>query len=182
MAWVSDRGADPLARLRRLLSGPPGVGAERHARGVASVTELIGEWTLCATTAGFFERPRVDDADFVFEQSGPDHVRFRVDLTRRGRRIHIDAIAGVTPGPSGLYNWKGRGGRLVAMRSQWGLARTADGKIAALHHPASMASDAGAVLMLRSGVAPEGARQLVRRGLSELLLDESDYRQLDWRL
>jgi len=167
-------------RLRDLASG--GRKTAAHAVGVNSPLDVLGEWDMAATTAGFFERPRVDSAHLTFRSSDPREVDFAIDLIRRGRPVRVAAMVPTTPDSQGLYTWKGRGAMFIVARSKWGLACSDDGTVAAIHHPATMSSDAGAVVILRSDVDRSTARRRVESSLSSLRLSRSDFIDLSWRL
>lgn len=168
------------ARIRDLLTGSrkPSI----HAVGINSPLDVLGEWDMAATTAGFFERPRVDSAHLTFRSSSPREVDFSIDLQRRGRAIRVAAMVPTTPDSQGLYTWKGRGAMLIVARSKWGLACSDDGTVAAIHHPATMSSDAGAVVIVRSDVDHTTARGRVESALSCLRLSRSQFIDLSWRL
>jgi hypothetical protein len=137
---------------------------------------------MVATTSGFFERPRVDSAHLTFRSSSPREVDFSIDLQRRGRALRVAAMVPTTPDSQGLYTWKGRGAMLIVARSKWGLACSEDGTLAAIHHPATMSSDAGAVIIMRSELEFGTVRRRVESALSSLRLTRSQFIDLSWRL
>lgn len=168
------------ARLRDLLTGDRKPSA--HAVGINSPLDVLGEWDMVAATAGFFERPRVDSAHLTFRSSNAREVDFSIELQRRGRDLRVAAMVPTTPDSQGLYTWKGRGAMFIVARSKWGLACSEDRTVAAIHHPATMSSDAGAVVILRSDIDSSTARRRVESALSDLRLSRSQFIDLSWRI
>lgn len=151
------------------------------------VTDMIGTWSLVATTASLkFLDPGfgrgVSDGTVEFHLLDPARIGFTATFHWVGRKTRqVKGIAPLTANKDGLYSWKGKGRGVLATGSKWAFALTQDGSIAAIHHPGSWLSNAGAFIVRKQHVSPNGALATTALHYRQLLLTEDQFQNLIWR-
>jgi hypothetical protein len=157
---------------------------EREINGVLAVpvSRVIGRWTMAATTSGYFDRrPRVDAATFEYAPATDRRLKLTVDYLMRDRLRRINGTVPIQPSWDGLYSWRGRGARFLAVKTQWAFTQTADGAITVLRNFGSMINPPGAIVLAREGMDAEEVRRVLAAAWRSVGLLESEYHGLSWR-
>ncbi len=151
------------------------------ARGVP-VTDVIGRWTMVATTSGYFDRrPRLDAATFEYAPGTDRRLKLTVDYEIRGRLRKINGWVPIAASREGLYRWQGTGGMFLAVKTQWAFTQTSDRSLTVLRNFGSMINLPGAIVVAREGLEPADVRRRAAEGWRSLGLLESEYLALSWR-
>lgn len=152
------------------------------AEDVHSLTSMLGSWTLCATTNGYFDiRPRVDFAQLNYEDAGRGRVKFLVRFQVRTKEYRLRGRARAEMGKKSGYNWWGSGAWLVASRAKWTLVQSTDGRIAIVRNGGSMMAEPGALVLARDGVPFAEVRTLLEAHFRAFGLTPAEYQTMRWR-
>lgn len=148
----------------------------------ATVTDLVGDWYLVATTMGQFDAmPRVEGATMHVVQ-GENGVHSSVTYRTRRRSWSFSAVVPDRASRRGFYRWFGGAAGIIASRFSWQLAKSSDGSIMAAHNPGSMMVNEGVAFIARSDIPERTAIDTIRREYFRLGLDARDLDTLSWRV
>ena len=145
-----------------------------------TLDQLVGDWYLIASTAGFLDtRPRVDTIAVTVTARGHARMLLSVVAELPRRRYRLSRTVGV-PRATGRFSWGIFDGASFVMR-HWRMHLTPDERVLVVSHDGSLVVTSGSLFFVRTSLTADVARREVEQHAGTLGLLPRAVETLSWR-